>query len=205
MKVSHIIYKVKDLKEGVREFEKKGFVVEYGKLKNPYNALIYFSEGPYLEIMGSTGMPKFFRTLLRLAGKKKLADRMDFWENHPGGPCGLALENYETNLEQETAVLKKYNQGYFKANSRRDDTKGRKLRFQCAFPDELQIPFLMTYFNIDPKPKNFVHPNGVARIESISFGTKKEFIPIIQELCDDKMLKLFEGKGIKDLKYQYKK
>ncbi len=46
MKTSHIIYKVDDLHQAVNEFKKKGFEVEYGTKKNPYNAIIYFSEGP---------------------------------------------------------------------------------------------------------------------------------------------------------------
>lgn len=45
MKVSHILYKVNDLDEAVRDWSKEGFTVEYGKTKNPYNAIIYFSEG----------------------------------------------------------------------------------------------------------------------------------------------------------------
>jgi len=70
------------------------------------------------------------------------------------------------------------------------------------FPDNLQIPFLMTYFNIDPKPKKgFVHPNGIYRIKSISFGTNETLIPIIKELCDDTTLKLFLGNGVKNLEY----
>lgn len=35
MKVSHILYKVKDLDEAVRKYRADGFVVEYGKPKNP--------------------------------------------------------------------------------------------------------------------------------------------------------------------------
>lgn len=33
MKVSHILYKVKDLDEAVRKYRADGFVVEYGKPK----------------------------------------------------------------------------------------------------------------------------------------------------------------------------
>ncbi|WP_101696426.1 VOC family protein [Clostridium minihomine] len=203
MKVSHMILKTKDLKQAVNEYREKGFEVEYGSAKNPYNAIIYFSEGPYLELLASTGMPGFVKKLLRLAGKGKFVDRMDFWENHPGGLCGLALETYEPTLEKEQKLLEQENQGYFMTNSRRDDTKGRKLRFTCLFPYDLQIPFLMTYFNIDPKPKNFVHPNGAKKITSVAFGTKKEYIPFIQSLCDDPTLALFVGDGIRDMEIEY--
>jgi len=60
----------------------------------------------------------------------------------------------------------------------------------------------MPYFNIDPKPVNFIHPNGIRRIKNISFGAREELIPIIRELCDDPVLTLFTGRGIKDLDMQ---
>lgn len=203
MKVSHIIYKVSNLYEAVEEFKSKGFEVEFGTSKNPYNAIIYFSEGPYLELLASSGMPKMVKKLLRIFGRSRFSDRMDYWDNHKEGPCGVALENYKKDLEEEKRILEKHKLGYFQMRSRRNDTKGRKLRFTCLFPDELLIPFFMTYFNIDPKPKNFTHPNGVKRVKNISFGTKEEFIPIIEELCDDATLTLFLGSEIKDLEYEY--
>ena len=46
MKLGHVIYKVNDLDRAVEEYTAKGFMVEYGKAKNPYNALIYFAEDP---------------------------------------------------------------------------------------------------------------------------------------------------------------
>lgn len=35
MRSGHLIYKVKDLQEAVKEWEAKGFVVEYGRKKSP--------------------------------------------------------------------------------------------------------------------------------------------------------------------------
>lgn len=203
MKTSHIIYKVDDLHQAVKEFKKKGFEVEYGTKKNPYNAIIYFSEGPYLELLASTGMPNFIKRIMRMLGKSKLVDRLNDWDNHKGGPCGVALENYKVDLREEKGILEKYKQGYYEMLSRRNDSKGRKLRFTCLFPDEMQLPFLMTYFNIDPKPVNFIHPNGIRRIKNVSFGTREELIPIIKELSDDPVLTLFIGSGIKDLEFEY--
>jgi hypothetical protein len=203
VKTSHIIYKVDDLHQAVKEFKKKGFEVEYGTKKNPYNAIIYFSEGPYLELLASTGMPKFIKRIMRLLGKSRLVDRLNNWDNHKGGPCGVALENYKVDLKEEKGILEKYKQGYYEMLSRRNDSKGRKLRFTCLFPDEMQLPFLMTYFNIDPKPVNFIHPNVIRRIKNVSFGTREELIPIIKELSDDPVLTLFIGSGIKDLEFEY--
>lgn len=202
MKVSHVLYKVNDLEKAVQEYEADGFTVEYGKSKNPYNALIYFSEGPYLELFQRSGMPSFAKCLLRLFGHSKMVDRMNSWEQAPEGLIAVALENYKENLEDEINILKKYNQKFFKSKSKRLDTKGRLLEFSVLFPNEMKIPFLMTYFNINPKPKNFVHANGVRGIKSISFGTDKKYYKLIQELCNDPILKLYEGYGVKDMIYE---
>lgn len=199
MKTSHVLYKVNDLQVAVEHFEAEGFTVEYGKKKNPYNALIYFSEGPHIELIENTGVPVFFKGLLRLFFKGKTVDRFNEWDQADEGLIGLCLENYRDELNAEKAILKKYGQKYFALSGSRTDTKDRKLKMKGAFPDDMLIPFLMTYFSIDPKPKHYIHPNGVVGVKSISFGTKQEYIPLINELCDDDRLKLFVGEGVKDL------
>ena len=203
MKTSHMIYKVDNLDSAVAEYRNKGFEVEYGKLKNPINALIFFSEGPYIELLDGTRMPSFFKKLFRLLGKGKMVDRLDYWDAHPGGWCALALETYASTPEKEIAILKKHNIGYFHTKNRRDDTKGRSLRFQTVGPYELALPFFMTYFNLDPKPKNFIHPNGVKSIGHITFGTRKDLFPIMAELCNDDILELCEGDGIQRVEFNY--
>lgn len=203
MKVSHILYKVDDLDKAVQKFRADGFEVEYGTSKNPYNAIIYFSEGPYLELFNNANMPRWIKAVLRLFNKKEIVTRINQWENAKEGLIAVCLENYNNDLKKEKELLKKHNQGFFETKSKRLDTKNRLLKFRVLFPNELKVPFLMTYFNIDPKPKNFIHSNGIKAIKSISFGTDKNLIPLINELCDDPMLKLFEGKGVKDLIYNH--
>ena len=50
MKVSHVLYKVINLQDSVTKFQNMGFKVEFGSKNKPHNALIYFSEGPYIEL-----------------------------------------------------------------------------------------------------------------------------------------------------------
>ena len=63
MKLGHILYKVDDLDRAVQEYIEKGFTVEYGRKNNPYNAVIYFAEGPYLELFYNSGMPSFVKKI----------------------------------------------------------------------------------------------------------------------------------------------
>ncbi|MCH2200098.1 MAG: VOC family protein [Flavobacteriales bacterium] len=182
-------------------FEKLGFKVEYGSKHNPHNALIYFSEGPYIELLSQAPVPSYVHFLLNILGKRPVARRFQRWKNTPEGFFGLCLENYEKDFTKEEEILSFYKQKYFITKSTRTDPSNRNLKWKLLFPYNLQLPFLMTYFNIDPKPKDFVHPNGVKEISSISFGTDASLIPIINELCDDDVLELHVGDGVKSLTY----
>ena len=46
---------------------------------------------------------------------------------------------------------------------------------ETVISKDINLPFLMTYFNIDPKPKNFIHPNGIKRINKVSYNTRQFF------------------------------
>lgn len=204
MKLGHIIFKVNDLDEAVKEYIKKGFIVEYGKKKNPCNALIYFAEGPYLELLHDTGMPNVAKKIFKFIGKKAFVHRLNTWENCREGLLGVALENDRFDVEIEKNILDKADLKYFKSRSGRTDVKNRKLRFKGIFPDDMEIPVLSSKFNINVRPpKNYVHPNGVKGVKSVSFGTAEKFISVIKQLCDDDKLRLFIGEGVKDLEFQY--
>lgn len=206
MKLGHIIYKVDNLDNAVKEYTRKGFTVEYGKKKNPYNALIYFAEGPYFELLQNTGMPSFIKKILKFFGKKAFINRLNIWDNSKEGLIAVALENDRFEVDIEQKILDNANFKYLKGRSGRTDTKNRKLKFIGIMPDNMEIPFFGSRFNINVRPdKDYIHPNGVLKIKSISFGTKEEFIPIINQLCDDDGLKLFVGEGVKDLEFEYAK
>ena len=97
MKLSHVILKVKKLDKAVQEYREKGFAVEYGREKNPINALIYFSKGPYIELLDGSRMPGAAKGIMRLLGKGALIDRLQRLDTCGLGYCELAFENYETD------------------------------------------------------------------------------------------------------------
>lgn len=92
MRLGHIIYTVHDLEKADGEWTDKGFKVEYGRAKNPINALIYFSEEPYIELMEHSGMPAISRKIMRMLRKGAFMDRFDYWESCPEGWSCLAIE-----------------------------------------------------------------------------------------------------------------
>ena len=195
MKVSHVLFKTNDLKKTFKEFEKSGFKVEYGSKKKPHNALIYFSEGPYIEILEKAPVSSFMKLILRFIGKGYLAERFTSWENAEEGFFEICLENNTSNFRAEKKLLKQLGEKYFVTQSKRIDPMNRVLKWKLLFPRQIKIPFLMTPFNINPKPKNFAHPNKINRIKKISYYTEANIIPIINELCNDDILQLSTGKG----------
>ena len=202
MKVSHVLYKTNNLEASFKEFEKLGYKVVYGSRKKPHNALIYFSEGPYIELLEKAPVSSFLKAILRLLGKAKVVDRFNSWENSTEGFFEICLENNTTNFKKEEKILAKFKEGYFITNSKRIDASNRVLKWKLLFPNQIKIPFLMTKFSENPKPKNFIHPNKVRKIQRILYGTQPQFIPLLTELCDDDTLQLFAGEGVKEIVYE---
>ena len=194
MKVSHVLFKTNDLKKTFKEFEKSGFKVEYGSKTKPHNALIYFSEGPYIEILEKAPVSSFIKLILRFIGKSYLAERFTSWENAQEGFFEICLENNISNFRAEKKLLEQLGEKYFVTQSKRIDPMNRILKWKLLFPRQIKIPFLMTPFNMNPKPKNFIHPNKITRIQQVSYVTEPNIIGIINELCNDDILQLSTGK-----------
>ncbi len=202
MKLSHVIYKTDDLDKSVEDFKSQGFKVDYGSKYNPHNALIYFSKGPYIELVPRAPVSWFTKFILRIIGRSKLVDRFNIWDKSDIGFFEICLENYGNDFSIESEILKKNNEPFFITKSKRLDPDDRLLKWKLLFPMNIKLPFMMTYFNIDPKPKNFIHPNGIKSIKEVKYGTDKDLIPIVNKLCDDKILKVVEGRrGLIDINY----
>lgn len=171
MKAGHVIYKTKNLDKTVEEFINMGFIVEYGKIKKPNNALIYFSNGAYIEILEKTGMPKIVKLILKLVGKNKFIDRLNIWDYGDIGLNGLCLEGTKTELNEVKIALNKEG---VSLSPKRNDTKGRILKYKVFFPNDIDYPFFMTHFSIEPRPKNIKHPNGVKEITKITYPMSRK-------------------------------
>ena len=203
MKLSHILYKSNNLSKAVKQFEEEGFKVEYGSKHNPKNALIYFSEGPYIEILEKAPISNFYMIILRLIGKTHLVNRFNSWKKAEEGYFDICLETYKNDFDDEVQKLNEYKEHYFITKSSRLDPSNRLLKWKLLFPNNIYLPFFMTYFNIDPKPKNFIHPNGVKKINEVSYYTNNSLISIFKKLCDDSAIKLTNQKG--EMRVSFKK
>ena len=196
MRNGHLIYKVKNLQEAVKEWEAKGFVVEYGRKEKPNNALIYSSQGPYIELLENTGIPVIAKVIAKLFGRSKNLERVFYWDECEEGWQGLCIEKDPGDLDEEFNFLAKRGiKGLLLNNLKRIDTKNRELRYRCFFPHGTSFPFLMTYFSIDPKPQNFTHPNGIKEIKKIVFKIAPAQAKILEDLVQDQTLVILEDEN----------
>ncbi len=189
MQLGHVIYKVKDLSRAVADFETRGFAVEYGTVKRPYNALIYFSSGPYLELLARTGMPPLLGRLLALGPRRGVARRFLSWDRDPEGVCGLCLEGDVSELEEGRTLLS--GKG-LRLKPKRVDPRGRELCYEVFFPDDVDLPFLMSHFSTDPRPRDFTHPNGIGSIAHVTYPMPERKWNTVLRLSDDDRLEIVE-------------
>lgn len=202
MELSHVLHKVNDLQKAVSHFREQGFHVEFGSKRRPTNALIYFSEGPYIELLERAPISVLSKVLLRCIGKGAVADRLEAWSRSDEGWFEICLENQRDDFSQEVEVMKRHGEPYFITSSARTDPSDRRLRWKLLFPLNNTLPFLMTYFNVDPKPAGFVHPNGVVGISNVTYCAPRENLPLLRALCDDDVLTVQEGERAIEVTYR---
>ena len=185
------MYKVRDLDAAVADFRSRGFVVEYGAVRRPKNALVYFSRGPYLELLVRTGMPRpVLRALAALPANP--ARRFNAWERGPQGLCGLCLEGKDKELDAVVARL--HGRGLL-VSPTRVDPHGRHLRYRAFFPADLDLPFFMTHFSVDPRPADLTHPNGIRSIAQVDLPLEGPRRTFVSRLCDDGVLRCVPADG----------
>ena len=90
-------------------------------------------------------------------------------------------------------------------NLKRVDTKGRDLGYKCYFTHDYNLPFLMSYFNIDPKPENYVHINGIKGIAKVVYRTGRKNADALKHLVQDELLEVIEGDETKIEAVEYLK
>ncbi len=203
MRLSHVLYKVKDLHQAVKDFEDMGFTVRYGKKKEKAtNALIWFEDGRFIELFTINESAKPILRFLKLFGKKAAAKRFLYYANADYGWVDYAIENDRYDLEKEKVKLKALGCKYSNFKGLRTNINGLKLKWLMVVPDDLGLPFLMTDYNPSPRPETINHPNGATSISTFVWGASEENIKIIRQFTSDEKLILEQGEGFKKIELE---
>ncbi|MEY8413554.1 VOC family protein [Lachnospiraceae bacterium 62-26] len=202
MEISHILYKVDNLKVGAELFEDRGFKVEYGSPKNPHNALVYFNDGSYIEIIQNMGFTKPLAFILRKIGYKDFVDGMLKQENSPEGYIRIAFENEDDSFFREKSILDQLGQKSVIVPIKRKDIKGDVLQCKCLFPFNASYPFVKSKF-LNFSERDIKHPNGAVGIGAVEYHTSWEIIDYIERLGGCTNLKLQVGDEKIDVNFIY--
>lgn len=196
MKLGHVIYAVKDLDKAVREWTRRGFEVEYGRLRSSkaHNAFIYFGEGPYIELLEGGGMSQLERKLTSIFYGKKYAERFEYLAELPEGWAGLCIIKDGDNLDNEIDYLRSIDiDGRYVKNIKYRDAKKRLIKYKCFYTYDYDMPYFMTSFEADdPRPVEIMHPNGIRGISRVTFHTTRKYANTLRGLVRDNTLNLSE-------------
>ena len=185
MTVGHIVYKADDLQAAVEKFRAQGFEVEYGRAKNPSNALIYFSQGPYLEIRTGGTLPALIRRYLRLIGHGQMVDTSDAVAGMPEGYSRVVFEVDREDFGRLKAICQERGVRTVTARISRKDPHGR---------DDWAIPMFVTRFAADTH-REAPHPNGITRMDRIEFEGTRTAVEICRSAGADDLLACSVGAG----------
>ena len=193
-RIGHVIYKANDLEQAVAEFRAEGFEVEYGKVRDPHNALIYFSTGPYVEIIAGIHMPAVVRGALALTGHRRMVEDYDRLAQAPQGYSRIVFEVERekfTALEHLCAV---HDRSTVISPVARKDPHGRRLSCRCLVPDDWSVPMFVTPFAVDTHRAS-AHPNGFTRIEEIRYAGSETAVGICLGAQAEERLRCSIGDG----------
>ncbi len=197
MRISHILYKVKDRDEAVKDFEAMGFTV----IPGGFNSNIWFEDGSFIELF-SIKKNKFLIFLFKLIGKKSFAHKFEYYQNADYGFVEYSLEHDKKDLDVENAKLKKM--GYkYDSFSMKKKRQGVKLKWKITFPFDLKIPFLVAGvqdYKTYAMPKKIHHKNGATSLEKLVWAIPEKYINDIKKICADDRLELVQGDGFKEIK-----
>ncbi len=202
MRLSHILYKVKNLDEAVKDFENMGFTVRYGtKKEKAFNALIWFEEGPFIELFTVSKFAKILTFLMKIFGKRAIARRFDYFIDADYGWVEYSIENERETLDIENEKLRNFGIKYSSMNGKRTNINGLKLKWKLSIPLDLNFPFLMSAYTPNPRPKHIVHKNGAKSVSKLVWGANSKNIDLIRRFTNDDRIELVEGSGFKKIEF----
>lgn len=206
MNISHLLYKVDDLDDSVNRFRDMGFKVEYGKKKDPYNALIYFSDHSYIELIENMHITSFLKFMLKLFRMDDYLESSLEQEKLNEGFFRIAFHMKKDEME----LLKERYKEILKCKTilvpvSRKDIHGYILKSKCLLPSNARYPF----FNTDLKGGNVwneQHPNNINGIEKIVYSAQKEELKFMRNIPIDSRVEVIDGgRGIDYIEFKYNK
>lgn len=205
MKVSHLLYKVDNIDEAVHYFRNLGFSVCYGRKKKPYNALIYFQDRTYIELIQNMNLTKFIEVFLYLIGKRDFVKGLKKMEKMREGFIRFSFHIDKEMIHKiKNICVNEFEEKVSIVNVKRNDVTDNKLSCSCVFPYDSRLPFFNTRLQGNNNLWNVEHPNKIIGINSICYASIGKEYDFIKKFNDENFIKLInEIGGVKSIKFKY--
>lgn len=187
LRCSHVLCKVDDIGAAVRDFTELGFTVTWGGApERAHNALIWFAQGPFIELFE---LPRAFaglRVPFTAAYGRSAGSRLAHWAGRGEGWRDLALETDDTDLAATRARLRAAGLHASKVVRRsRVRPDGQRVRYQFLAAGPAALPFVVSAYDPPQRPAEVVHPNGAEGVETIRYGLPDRQRALLDTLLDD--------------------
>lgn len=188
LRASHVWLRVDDLHRAVAELRDLGFAVEWGSdPKSARNAMIWFADGPFIEISAVPPFLARLRWLIAIRHGRATGDRIARWADPATGWRDLALETDDKDLTATRDRLRGagIDVGRIVRGSRtRPDGDTVTYQFLAVRPDRL--PFVVSSYVPPQRPSYVAHPNGATGVHAIHVGVAPVDAAAFDALADDR-------------------
>ena len=175
-KIGHIIIKVKDLHQVVKDYEALGFTITWGS--NPqkaYNALIYLADGSFLELIRANLMNPVIQPVVLAVARLVLpfGKRAWSWHKRPMGFIGYAVDTTEEFTQTVTQTREQGIRIHKPMHATRTRPDNIKLSWFVALPNRVDLPFIMSPYDphIPPSQTAITHGNGALGVKDMIIGS----------------------------------
>ncbi len=187
MKCSHVLIRVADLHQAVRDYREAGFTVDYAT--NPakaQHAHIWFAHGPIIELLTTPRQARRFKWMIDLIAGFGAGRRMIGWAEQGEGFCDLALTTGTADIRPTRQWLAEAGISCGRAvRWVRTKPDGSRIRFQFAYPHRPDLPFIVGSYDPPQNPARTDHPNGATGIRQIILGAPAADQGLIRKMAGD--------------------
>ncbi|MBY9080393.1 VOC family protein [Paenibacillus sp. HN-1] len=216
LKCSHILCRVDNVADVVRNYEALGFTVQWGSApKRALNAFIWFEEGPFIELFQIPKSLTFFIPPLGLLFGRAAGRRWAYWAKVQEGWCDVALEPDDSatvhgdagsvgRVEQLAAIRQSLRRSGLKTSRLIHGSRTRpdnvKVSYSLFATEPLGLPFVVSLYDPPQRPEKIRHSNGATGIEWVRMGIAAEHRSAMRLLVEeDRWLRLVNAPQTKVL------
>jgi hypothetical protein len=190
LKVSHIQWRVPEIKRAVSLLKDIGFQVDWARdPRIAMNAFIWFETGPFIELMEAKTPMSILSVPLSLFYGRSMGKRWMKWYESTPGLCDFALEAIDEeiskpeNIERVRRFIEAQGIKTSKAIfGKRKPPTGEKVTFAFFAPESASLPFVVSAYSIPQKPKQIFHTNGTKSIMRFTYSSTDDDIRCLKAL-----------------------